>query len=135
MGNTPLLIVEADERVDVALREQVPAQRRAALIGRETGGQHHADAAAGFRQRDRALEKQLIAVGVAVRLRGVDARIAREPNQRRTPPSATCARLSDEPASARTMSHGGLPITASKPASGSRRPSAPKKTSGNSSSQ
>ena len=39
------------------------------------------------------------------------------------------------PASARIMSHGGLPITASNPAVGSRVPSRSKNTSGNSSSQ
>ena len=39
------------------------------------------------------------------------------------------------PGSARSISHGGFPRTASKPASGSRAPSAPKNTSGYSSSQ
>ena len=40
-----------------------------------------------------------------------------------------------DPASARTMSHGGLPITASNPPVGRRDPSGAKNTSGNSSSQ
>jgi len=45
------------------------------------------------------------------------------------------ARASADPVSALSMSQGGLPITASNPASGRRVPSAPKNTSGNSSSQ
>ena len=73
------------------------------------------------RQRDRALDEQLIPVRVAVRLRRVDAGVAREAEHRRDRRAARCARASAAPVSARIMSHGGLPITASKPACGRRR--------------
>ena len=62
---------------------RAPAQRRAAVIGCEPGGQHQAEAPAGARQRDRALDEQLIAVRVPVRLRLVDAGVAREAQDRK----------------------------------------------------
>ena len=89
--------------------------------GRSPGRrQHEAEAAAAARQRDRALDEQLIAVRVAVRLRAVDAGVAREPQDRRHVASGARERASAAPVSARIMSHGGLPMTASKPARGRR---------------
>jgi hypothetical protein len=70
-------------RVDIAPGEQHPPQRGASVIGREARRKHQAEAAARARQRDRPLDEQLIAVGVAVRLRVVDARVAREAQDRR----------------------------------------------------
>ena len=51
------MVVEADERVDIAARQQESAQRRAAMVGREPGGQHETDAAARTRERDRAFAR------------------------------------------------------------------------------
>ena len=76
-------VVEADQAIDGALREEQASKRRAAVVGREAGRQDEADAAHRPRQRDRALDEQLVAVGVSVRLCLVDAGVAREPDQRR----------------------------------------------------
>ena len=97
------MVFEADERVDIAARQQESAQRRAAVVGREAGRQHETDAAARPSQRDRALAEQLVAVGMSVGLRRVDAGVAREPQD--AAGIVACRRW----LSARIMSHGGLP--------------------------
>ena len=71
-------VVEADDRIDVAGREQARAQPGAPAVGRETRRQYETESATGLCQRDRALEKQLIPVRVAIGLIPVNARIARE---------------------------------------------------------
>ncbi len=69
------LVLESNERIDVAVRKQQSTESRAAVIGCQAGRQHQADAATGSSQRQRALEKQLIAIGMPVRLRVVHARV------------------------------------------------------------
>ena len=71
-------VLDTDETVDVRAVEQMAAQRGAAVIGGEAGRQDEAEASAARTQRQRALEKQLIQVGVAVALQRVDADAARE---------------------------------------------------------
>src|SRR5205085_4150965 len=72
-GKDATLVVEADECVDVAVVQQPGSQSRAAVIGCEARRQDKADPSARPCERHRALEKELIAVRMAVRLRRVDA--------------------------------------------------------------
>ena len=72
-GKDTALVVEADERVDVAPVKQPRSESCTAVIGREAGGQHETDPSACPRERHRALEEELIAVCMAVGLRGVHA--------------------------------------------------------------
>ena len=75
-------VVESDEPVDRALREEQSPKRRAAVIGGEAGRQHQADASARARERHGALDEQLIPVRMAVGLRRVDAGVAGEAEDR-----------------------------------------------------
>src|SRR5262245_46173059 len=74
-------IVDADEPVDVAFVEQPPAQARAAVVRRHPGRQHEADPPSRPRQCDRPFEKELIPIGMTVRLRLIDAAVPREPDE------------------------------------------------------
>ncbi len=69
-------IVDGDEGIDVAGRENHPAQRRAAGICNKPGGQHEAEAAPRARQRGRAFDEKLIPVRMAGGLRRIDAGVA-----------------------------------------------------------
>src|SRR5215831_6039143 len=71
-------VVEADERIDVALEDQTTAECRAPLVGGETRWQHHSDPAAMTRERHSPLGEQLVSVEVAGRLCHVHAGIAGE---------------------------------------------------------
>ncbi len=71
-------IVEPDDSVHIAPREQHPPQGGAAAIDRKAAGQHQTEAAPRARQFERALDEELIPVRVAVGLRGVSARFAGE---------------------------------------------------------
>ena len=73
-------VVEPDERIDAASREQQPAKRSAPVVAGQPCRQHEADPSARPRQRDRPLDEELIPIGVAVRLRGVDPAVARAPD-------------------------------------------------------
>jgi hypothetical protein len=48
------LVLESNERIDVAVRKQQSTESRAAVIGCQAGRQHQADAATGSSQRQRA---------------------------------------------------------------------------------
>ena len=72
------VVFEADQRIDIAAREQQAAKRRAAGVDREARGQNETDTAARARERHGALNEELVAVGVSVGLGGVDAGLARE---------------------------------------------------------
>ena len=82
-GKDATVVVDADQRIEVATGQEQPTQRRAAVIRGEAGRQHEADASAVAGERDRALQEQLIPVRMTARLRVVDAGIAREPEHRR----------------------------------------------------
>ncbi len=100
----------------MAVRSRNTCRRRArAVIGGETGRQHHADPAAWRGERQRALEKQLIQVGVAVALQRIDARL-RANSVNRTASAPRGMPRGGVTAVARSISHGGLPMTASNPA-------------------
>ena len=77
------MVVEADDRVDVASIQKHSAEWRAAMVDRKTRRQHQADAAAGARERDRAFDEELVPVRVPVGLRRVEPGVAREPQKRR----------------------------------------------------
>src|SRR5215510_14203880 len=53
-------VVEPDEAIHRALREQESTKSRATVIARDTGGQYQADASTWAREGDRAFDKQLI---------------------------------------------------------------------------
>ena len=78
-GKDAAVIVDADDRVEVAAGDEPLAQPRAAMIGGQAGRQHKADPPTLARERDRALQKQLISVRVASRLSAVDTGVACEP--------------------------------------------------------
>ena len=128
------VIVEPDNRVHVAPRQQHAPSGGAAMIDREAGGQHQTEASAGAGQRDRALDEELITVRVAVGLRGVDAGFAREPHDRRHVDACCVAavartRVGPQHVPGRVADH------RVEAAVRSRTPFASKNTSGNSSSQ
>ena len=64
-GEDAAAIVEADPGVDRGAVEEVSTQRRAAVIGGDARRQDQPDAAAVSRQLQRAVEEQLIAVGMS----------------------------------------------------------------------
>ncbi len=77
------VVVEAHDRIHVAARQQPSPQRSAAAIRAKTRREDEADAPAVAREIDGALDEQLIAVGVPVRLGAVAARLAGELHERR----------------------------------------------------
>ena len=107
-----LAILDADQRVGVTGPEQQPPQRRGAVIARETVWHDKTKASARPRETNGTFDKQLIRVGVPIRLRRRTVAIAARIAPRPLPPSS-----GGRPSSARSISHGGLPMTASKPRS------------------
>ena len=67
-GKDPQAVVEADQRIDGALRKEQPPKRRAAVVDGEAGRQHEPEAAVRAGERDGPLDEQLIAVDMAVGL-------------------------------------------------------------------
>ena len=80
-GKDRVGVVEADDRVERRSIEQPRPQVRRAVVGREAPRQNHADASAGPRERQRALEKGLIQVHVAAIAAWVEAGLADETHQ------------------------------------------------------
>ena len=103
-----LAIVEAADRVDVRMGQELAPKLRRGVIGRESRREHEADASAAPGQRQCALDEHLIPIEMA---RTPDAGYTPEPRKNvfSAPP-------------ARSMSHGGFPSTASKPPFGEGRP-------------
>src|SRR5262249_23924063 len=75
-GKDATVLVDAEQRFEVAAGQEQLTQWRAAVIRGEARRQHEADASAVASERDRALEEQLIPVCVTARLCSVDAGIA-----------------------------------------------------------
>ena len=51
-GKDRVLVVEADQRIDVAPRQEMTTQRRIPVVADEPGRQHHAEASAGREKRN-----------------------------------------------------------------------------------
>ena len=117
------------------LSKQGAAQAATARSVASPGRHEQADAAARASEDQCALQEELVAVDVPVADVPVDAGVAGKAGERARRGVAPARDRPVPASSARTMSHGGLPITASKPASALGAPSASKKTSGNSRSQ
>ena len=88
-------------------------------VGGQAGGQDKADPAAGTDERQRSLEEQLIKVDVAVALEQVETRTSRKIGQM-CGGGSRCLPVSASPRSPLSISHGGLPTIASKPAVAAR---------------
>ena len=112
-------VVEHRHRVELVGADQCPTQRLAALVGEQARRHDEPDAATGPSDVERALDEQLELVGVPPALPGIDTRVAREAYQRLA--LAGGGGIAAAP-SARSISQGGLPTTASKPPSGSWPP-------------
>jgi hypothetical protein len=78
--NDRAAIVEADQAVDRALRQELASKRRAAVIARQAPRQDEPDATHRPGERHRALDEQLVLIRVAVRLRRIYTRVASEPD-------------------------------------------------------
>ena len=110
-------VVESRDLVHLGAIEQMPSQWCSASIAREARWDHETDSAARPDKLKRALDEELIQIQVRAALDLVDAGLANEVSQ--LPRVDASAGLGfAAPLSPRTMSHGGLPITASKPAGG-----------------
>jgi hypothetical protein len=72
------MVLETDNRFDVATVQQKPPQRGAAAVRGKPAGQHETGAPAVATECDRPFAEELITVGVSIRLRGIDAGIAGE---------------------------------------------------------
>ena len=78
----PGRVVQAEPRVEGAAVEQAAPQPRTAMVGGEPRGEQQSESAACPGQVQGALKEQLVAVGVAVALGGVDARGTEKTSQR-----------------------------------------------------
>src|SRR4030095_13648663 len=80
-GEDGLPVVESGDGIHLGAIEQMTPQRRRAGIAHQSGRQDEADAAAAANQLQRALDEELIQVGVRRRLDAVDAGLADEVSQ------------------------------------------------------
>src|SRR6185503_5863232 len=77
-GKDTVAVVEADDRIDGRMVEQMPPERGAAAVGDGAGRQDEADAAATAGELQRALDEELVAIDVRACIDAVDARFANE---------------------------------------------------------